>query len=201
MSATSERRFSFDASARMTPANVVTVARLLASPVLFVLILGGGASYLAFVLGFLIAATDSVDGYLARRWGVTRSGAFLDPLADKVLVLGSLYSLVWIDAFGALGTVGVVLITVREFGISAYRSYWARRGVAIPARRSAKAKTFVQELAIGLALLPPLERTPIVATSVLWVAVAFTLYSGGRYVADGRRAFSLTGDKPTGEPS
>ena len=82
------RTIPYDASARLTPANAVTIARLAVSPILIVLILADGPSFSALLLGFLIAITDGFDGWLARRYGATRSGAFLDPLADKVLVLG-----------------------------------------------------------------------------------------------------------------
>jgi CDP-diacylglycerol--glycerol-3-phosphate 3-phosphatidyltransferase len=182
---------TYDASARLTPANAITVARLVCSPVLFALVLAGGPSYGAFALGFVIAATDGVDGYLARRMGATRSGAFLDPLADKVLVLGTMASLVQV---GVLPWLPVALVAVRELGISVYRSYWARRGLAIPARRGAKVKTVVQEAAVGLALLPYFgHERPDVAVAVLWVAVALTLWTGAQYVWDGRTAMSTTG--------
>ena len=80
----------FNASARLTPANALTLARILLAPVLFVLIFAAedtrGASWPVFTLGVLLALTDHYDGQLARRHGTTRSGAFLDPLADKVVV-------------------------------------------------------------------------------------------------------------------
>jgi len=182
---------TYDASARLTPANVITVARLLLSPVLFALVLVDGPSYGALLLGFVIAATDGVDGYLARRMGATRSGAFLDPLADKVLVLGTLVSLVQV---GVVPWLPVALIAMREVGISVYRSYWARRSLAIPARKGAKVKTVVQEVAAGLALMPIIgDERPVVAVVVLWVAVALTLWTGMWYVLDGRKAMSPTG--------
>lgn len=183
----------FDASARLTPANAITVGRLVLSPVLFVLILLRGPSYLAFATGFAVAATDGLDGYLARRYGATRSGAFLDPLADKVLVLGSLMVLVEV---GVVSWVPVALIALREVGISAYRSFWARRGMALPARRSAKVKTVVQEVAVGLALLPPfgVDR-PGLTAAVLWVATGLTIATGIQYVTDGQAALSHTGGR------
>ena len=61
---------TYDASARLTPANVITVGRLLSSPVLFAMVLSGGPSYGALALGTLIAVTDGLDGYLARRQGI-----------------------------------------------------------------------------------------------------------------------------------
>ncbi len=82
-----------------------------------------------FVLWTALACTDGVDGWIARRHGTTRSGAFLDPLADKVLVLGALYSLASIGRFAWLP---VVIIAVREVAISLYRVYWGRRGLAVP---------------------------------------------------------------------
>ncbi len=184
---------TYDASARLTPANAITVARLVTSPVLFAVVLSTGPSYGAFLLGTLIAATDGLDGYLARRMGTTRSGAFLDPLADKVLVLGTMAALVHV---GVLPWLPLVLVAVRELGISVYRSYWARRSLAIPARRVAKLKTVVQEVALGLALLPFIgQDRPMVALVVLWVAVGLTLWTGGQYVVDGRKAMSSTGSK------
>ena len=85
---------SHDPNALATWANAVTVARLLVSPVLFALITGGEGSWAALALWFVLCASDGIDGYLARRHGSTRSGAFLDPLADKVLVLGAMFTLV-----------------------------------------------------------------------------------------------------------
>ena len=75
------------------PANAVTIARLLAAPVFVVMIVVWGATWFNFAVGFIVAASDGLDGYIARRQGTTRSGAFLDPLADKALVLGALVTL------------------------------------------------------------------------------------------------------------
>ena len=85
---------SFGPSALMTPANVITVVRLLLAPVAFVMIIRQESSWPLFALWLVITTTDSLDGYLARKQGTTRSGAFLDPLADKVLALGGLWAMV-----------------------------------------------------------------------------------------------------------
>lgn len=87
------RQFTFGPSALMTPANGITLARLLATPVVVVMVAMRGAGWLPFAVAFTIGATDGVDGWLARRQGTTRSGAFLDPLADKVVVLSLLFVL------------------------------------------------------------------------------------------------------------
>ena len=75
--------FTFGPSALVTPANAVTVARLLAAPVYVVMLVVWGASWINVVVGIILAGSDGLDGYMARRHGTTRSGAFLDPLADK----------------------------------------------------------------------------------------------------------------------
>ena len=85
--------YTFGPSALATPANAVTVARLLAAPVYVLMLVAWGASWVNVVVGFLLAASDGLDGYIARRHGTTRSGAFLDPLADKAVVLGALITL------------------------------------------------------------------------------------------------------------
>lgn len=183
---------TYGPSALATPANAVTVLRLLVSPLLFVWITETGASWGTFALWTVLAGTDGVDGWIARRHGTTRSGAFLDPLADKVLVLGALFALVSIDRFGWLP---VALITVREVAISLERVYFGRRGLAVPARQTAKAKTFLQAIAIGLALAPPLVDHLWLADAVLWASVAMALISAAQYAADGARAATTGGHR------
>jgi CDP-diacylglycerol---glycerol-3-phosphate 3-phosphatidyltransferase len=175
----------FGPSALVTPANGVTVARLLATPVVLVLVLRYGTSWVTVAAWFALSCTDGVDGWLARRHGTTRSGAFLDPLADKVLVLGAMFALV---VNGRFWWVPVAIITLREFGISLYRSWVGRQGVSVPARPLGKAKTVVQDLAVGAALLPVIgDHTPGIAVALLYLAVILTVASGAQYILDGRR--------------
>ena len=174
----------FGPSALATPANAITVARVLVTPALLAIILDGGASWPALVFWTLLCLTDWVDGYLARRQGVTRSGAFLDPLADKVLVLGALFALV---AKGVFWWLPVALITVREVAISVYRMWVGRQGVSVPARWWAKVKTVVQQFAVAFALFPVADDVPAVATVLLWAGVALALFTGAQYLLDGRR--------------
>jgi CDP-diacylglycerol---glycerol-3-phosphate 3-phosphatidyltransferase len=183
----------YGASALATPANAITVARMALAIPFLAFVANGGASYWAVLAWFVLTASDGIDGYLARRHGTTRSGAFLDPLADKVLVLGAGWSLV---LSGTFWWVPVALITVREVGISGFRSWYAHRGIAVPARRSAKVKTVVQELAIAFALLPPIaDSAEWVHVFALWAAVVLTIGTGISYVTDGARSFSSTGDR------
>lgn len=183
-----------------TPANLITLARIAASPVFFWLILrardDGGASWAAVAVAVAFAASDAWDGRLARNTGtVTRQGAFLDPLADKVVVLGSMASLA---AVGRVSWISVALIGAREVAMSGYRVYCARRGVSVPARRSAKWKVVLQGLAVIMTLLPPLVAgdSPARAAVVLaawWLAVAATLVTGLLYLLDGHRAARRSG--------
>jgi CDP-diacylglycerol---glycerol-3-phosphate 3-phosphatidyltransferase len=177
--------FAFGPSALATPANAVTVARLLAAPVYVLMLVAWGASWVNVVVGFFLAASDGLDGYMARRHGTTRSGAFLDPLADKAVVLGALITLA---AQGHLPWLPVALITVREVGMQGYRSWVGRRGVSIPARNSAKLKTLVQDFAVGVCIIPPLAHQHGLQVAVIWLACALTLFTGAEYLLDGRRA-------------
>ena len=115
-----------DPSAVKTWANLVTVARVLIAPFMFVLIPDEpGGSWVAFALWFVLCSSDGIDGYLARRHGTTTVGAFLDPLADKVLVLGAMFFLVSSDVFWI---VPVVIIAARELAISLYRTFVGAQG-------------------------------------------------------------------------
>lgn len=188
---------TFGPSALLTPANGITAVRLVATPVFVVLILLQGASWAAFSVGGVIALSDGLDGWLARKQGATRSGAFLDPLADKAVVVGALFALV---AEGIVWWLPVALIAVREVAMSVYRAVVARRGVSIPARSSAKVKTVLQDLAIGVCLLPPLAGEAWLHSTAIWVAAAVTVVTGVQYYLDGRRA-AAAGAAPGAGPA
>ena len=138
------RRYGDEAIA--TPANIVTIARLVLAVPTLLLIVDQGSSWLTVSLWFVLTTTDGLDGWLARRDGTTRSGAFLDPLADKFLVLGGFFAL---GITGDFSWAAVLIVTVREVGVSMYRSYAARHGMSLPARRLGKWKAFVQFVAVG----------------------------------------------------
>lgn len=176
---------TFGPSALNTPANVITVARLLATPVLVGMIIVHGPGWAPFCLALAIGLTDGVDGWLARRQGTTRSGAFLDPLADKAAVVGALCALA---IKGEVAWLPVAIIAAREVWMSIYRIAMGRRGISIPARPSAKVKTLVQGIAILLCLAPSVAPHHGVIDVAVWVAVAFTVVTGVQYLLDGRRA-------------
>jgi CDP-diacylglycerol--glycerol-3-phosphate 3-phosphatidyltransferase len=190
---------TFGPSAVLTPANAITLVRLLLAPLLFWAIITQGSGWLLFLGWIAITASDSLDGWLARRQGTTRSGAFLDPLADKVLALGGLWAVViaqWTtDGANAPEVSGwfvpVLLITVREAVISGFRSFWARRGLAVQASNVAKAKTFLQFSSVSLVVWPWTNPYPWMATTCLWLAVAVAWISAAQYIHAGSRATSM----------
>ena len=180
----------------VSPANLVSLSRLLLSPLLFWTVLeadgNSGTSWLAVFLGFVLAASDILDGHLARiRGTVSKWGAFIDPLADKVVVIGTALCLVEVERFHLLP---VVLLALREIFITLYRLIVARKGLSIPARKSAKWKTTIQGIALMIAVMPWLENSQWFVDFGLWVAVAFTVVTGIQYLMDGILATSTTGE-------
>lgn len=171
-------------------ANALTVGRLILAPVLAWLILQESAPWPTFFLAMVLGASDFFDGRLARNATPTRVGAFVDPLADKAVILLAGFALVDLGRFPLWPW---IVIAIREIGIQLYRSYWARRDFSIPARPSGKYKVFVQGLVIAAALLPWLDDTPWVADALLWLALAFTVVSGAQYLLDGRQALRTSG--------
>ncbi len=167
-------------------ANLITTTRLLLSPVMFwVIPAHPRGAWIAFGLWFVLCLSDGIDGYIARRRGPTTAGAFLDPLADKVLILGAMFTLV---STGVFWVVPVIAIAVRELVISVYRVIVSGKGISVPASKLAKYKTVCQQLAVGFALLPwtALDAT-LLWNSLLWAAVALAWVSGAQYLYHARQ--------------
>jgi CDP-diacylglycerol--glycerol-3-phosphate 3-phosphatidyltransferase len=165
-------------------ANGLTLARVLLVPVFVVLFAAHGAHSAgwrvwAFVVFAVATITDLIDGDLARSRGlITDVGKIADPIADKALTGAALIALA---AAGDLAPAVTAVILVRELGITGLRFFVIRHGV-IPASRGGKAKTFVQNIAIGLYVLP---LTGWAATARWWLmaaAVVITLVTGADYV-------------------
>lgn len=176
-------------------ANAITTTRLLLSPVMFWLIPNHPrGAWIAFGFWFVLCFSDGVDGYVARRRGPTASGAFLDPLADKVLVLGAMFTLV---STGVFWVVPVIIIAARELIISVYRVIVSGKGISVPASRLAKYKTLAQQLSVGFALMP---WTALDATwlwkGLLWAAVTLALISAGQYLHHARNPSGIATASP-----
>lgn len=188
------RRLRFGQGAIATPANAITMTRLVLAVPVLVLIYRQGSNWLTVTGWFLLSVTDGLDGWVARRDGTTRSGAFLDPLADKFLVLGGFAVLAWRHE---LSWIAFWIVAVREVGISVFRSIALRRGASLPARHLGKAKTFFQLSAVGIVLLPWTADILWLHAAFLWTAVALTVISGVDIVMHARPAGAVV-DDPTG---
>lgn len=187
MSATDQAK-TYGTSALATPANAITVSRLLLTPLFIWLVLRQGATWPTAAVGAVVAFSDGLDGIVARRQGTTSSGAFLDPLIDKVVVLACMVTLAVHPIDGrTMPWLPIAIIALREFGMMAWRSHVAQRGVSIPARPNAKLKTMLQDLAIALVVFPPSVHLAWLQATVLWAAVGMTLLTGVEYYLDGRR--------------
>ena len=178
-----------------SPANLLGIARILATPVVIALILiaGPGMGIAAFVLFCLAAFTDFLDGWVARARGeVSPLGVFMDLTADKVLVGGVLIAMVEVDL---LPTWIVATILVRELVIAGVRQMAASENVVIPARALGKAKTLTTLVGMAILLLAydaatggPLATTGIGLTAQIvggWVmvfATVLTVVSGWDYL-------------------
>jgi CDP-diacylglycerol---glycerol-3-phosphate 3-phosphatidyltransferase len=165
-------------------ANLLTLLRIALVPALAALLLTEGrtARWWAFGVFLFAALTDSVDGWVARRSGVTRWGQLADPAADKALIITALAALA---VNGELPWLALVVIAAREIWVSLQRWRFARRGRVMPASTLGKAKTASQTMAVMLYLLPGIPREIRVAGLV--IAVALTLYSGAEYALRGER--------------
>lgn len=179
-------------------ANALTLLRLLLVPVFVLLLVADGGHSAGWrvwaCFAFVVATvTDFVDGDIARSRGlVTNVGKIADPIADKALTGAALVGL---SALGDLPWWVTLVILVREVGVTLLRFIVIRHGV-IPASRGGKAKTLVQNLAIGLYVLP---LTGWAASTRFWlmgVAIVVTIVTGGDYVA---RAFRLRRTSPRAE--
>ena len=169
-------------------ANVITVVRILLTPVFFWMLLAdagemGALRWIAAVTFVVVIATDALDGYLARsRRLVSNVGIILDPIADKALTGAALIGL---SILGELWWWVTIVILVREIGITVFRFSVLRRRV-IPASRGGKAKTMAQAIAISLFLFP---FVLLLGEWMLWVnwiamaiALALTVLSGLDYI-------------------
>jgi CDP-diacylglycerol---glycerol-3-phosphate 3-phosphatidyltransferase len=168
--------------------NVLTMLRILAVPVLVVALLDEtpDGDVIAAIVFALAALTDGLDGYIARRRKqVTTFGKLMDPLADKLLVIAALISLVSLDRLAAWAA---MVIIAREIAVTGLRGLAAERGVVIAASRLGKLKTLLQIGAI-FALIA-FDPTPVWADVLLYVAVAVTVISGVDYFLGLRRRFS-----------
>ena len=165
-------------------ANALTVFRLVLVPVFALALVRHGGHHdfwrvVAWVVFAIACVTDTIDGDLARKRGlVTEFGKLADPIADKALVGAALICL---SSLGDLPWWVTVVILVREVGVTVLRFWVIRHGV-IPASRGGKVKTLLQNIAIGLFVLPRWNVVHDIAWVVMVAAVVVALVTGVDYV-------------------
>jgi CDP-diacylglycerol---glycerol-3-phosphate 3-phosphatidyltransferase len=159
--------------------NVLTVARIIAVPVIVVALLGEtpNGDVVAAIVFALAALTDGLDGYLARsRDAITTFGKLMDPIADKLLIVAALISLV---SLGRLAGWVAMVIIAREFAVTALRAVAVEQGVVISASWLGKAKTILQVAAVFALII--WEPAPLAVDLLVYAAVALTVISGADY--------------------
>lgn len=175
-------------SANLNLPNALTTLRLILIPAILLTFDAGFTDhqFVAPALFILASITDSLDGRIARRYAkVTTLGKFLDPLADKMLILAVLALLV---QDGLLPAWVVVLVVGRELLITGLRAVGATQGLIIVATPFGKTKTVSQMLAVGMLMLErPYPSITGVATVMVGAAVVFTVFSGLDYLWRYRR--------------
>jgi CDP-diacylglycerol--glycerol-3-phosphate 3-phosphatidyltransferase len=173
---------------RWTLPNIITVGRIVACPVVFLLVMSPGSALrlLGFVLFVAAALSDLWDGYLARKHGwITDMGKLLDPLADKLLLVATVVPIYLISQrAGPIGDVPwvgplplwiVAVLFGRELLVTLLRQVANRKGVVIAAGTSGKRKALVQNLfAGGVLLWFPLEQ---MAVDRGWDAAAWSIWA------------------------
>ncbi len=166
--------------------NILASLRIAMAPMMFWLLIDRGnpifngidpswLDYFSALIFVLASVTDFFDGFIARSWGqITKLGGILDPLADKLLLLGAFLGLMVI---GRANPWAIFIILSREFFITGLRVVMASEGKSVHASFAGKLKTVLQMIAIGFLMM----NWPY-ADLLLWVAVAITLYSAFDYI-------------------
>lgn len=159
-------------------ANKLTMLRVILIPVYLVVwyLNMETSAYWALAVFVVASVTDFLDGYVARHYNqVTTFGKFMDPLADKILVITAM---IWFACVGMLPVWALVIVVTREFAVSGLRLVAVDNGRVIAAAWSGKVKTFSTMVCLCLMHLPIPE---ILVQVCVWVIVLTTVYSGIEY--------------------
>jgi len=188
--------------------NLITVSRLVLAVILFVLIDMNGYWITAAILFVFAAATDALDGYIARKYEmVTALGRILDPFVDKIIVCGAFIFLLdkrinfedGGQAWSGVNAWMVIIVVGREMFVTSLRGYLEKQGRDFSASMSGKLKMVIQCMAVtgSLLSLSPLIAGPTfnaLRDFVLWGAVAITVWSGVVYIYRAREMLRVEPD-------
>jgi CDP-diacylglycerol--glycerol-3-phosphate 3-phosphatidyltransferase len=177
-----------------TTANKITIFRVLMIPV-FLVLAYTGHRYWALAVFVLASLSDMLDGYIARHYNqVTNFGKFMDPLADKVLVMAAMCY--FVEA-GRMPGWALAVVLLREFGVSGLRLLAVERGRVIAAAKSGKIKTAATMVCLCLMLFfpapQPWDSAPdFIAHISTAVILLTTVYSGAEYFYKNRDVFKVS---------
>jgi CDP-diacylglycerol--glycerol-3-phosphate 3-phosphatidyltransferase len=194
----------------LNPPNAITLTRIALIPVFlwFTYYESRTDSFIAALVYAGTSATDFLDGWVARRMNrVTVIGKFLDPLADKLIVMAALVMLVHL---GRIGAWVVIVVMAREFIVTGLRTIAISEGLVIPAGQEGKVKTALQLAGISFLLLHytyPIDAwffsfdldANRVGTWLIYLSLVFSVLSAGFYFRDFARAVYRQGDRPAAE--
>ena len=171
----------------MTTANKLTILRVALIPVFLLVLYAGfkGSGYAALLIFIIACLTDFADGYIARRYHqITNFGKFMDPLADKMLVMAAMCYFV---ECGQMPGWALALVLLREFAVSGMRLVAAERGRVIAAAWSGKIKTASTMVGLCVMMLfPTVNLVNIICSAVILLT---TVYSGVEYFWVNRDVF------------
>lgn len=174
---------------QMNLPNKLTLLRICMIPVfLLVLFLAPEPMnrYIAVLIFIVASLTDMLDGKIARKYHlVTNFGKFMDPLADKLLVMSALVSMVALEDLAAWV---VIVILAREFAITGFRTLAMEANIVMAASWWGKVKTTTQMIMIPVVLLQlPFGFMPVVEKLLVALAVFFTIFSGVDYMVKNKQ--------------
>lgn len=194
--------------------NILSLIRIIIVPIFLVFIFVDFCAfnlYIAFALFVIGAVTDFLDGYIARKYNlVTNIGKFLDPIADKILMLSGLISLIYVQfrfgiypiEFAYVTLISVFIILARDYIVDAVRQIASTQGKVIPADKFGKIKTIIQDIALPLLILyfalilnsglangGFVYYFGIFAYSLYLLGLVFTILSGINYVIKNKAIF------------
>lgn len=174
---------------QMNLPNKLTMLRVILIPVFLLVLFLVPAPlnrYIAVAIFIVASLTDFLDGYLARKWNlVSNFGKFMDPLADKLLVMAALVSMVQL---GDLASWVVIIILAREFAITGFRTLAMEAKIVMAASWWGKVKTTVQMIMIIVVLLNlPFPGISMIEMLLVGLAVFFTILSGVDYIVKNKQ--------------
>jgi cardiolipin synthase len=182
------RQFAMSSSLLNLP-NFLTLSRIVAIPLIAICLLAGSdvLRWVAFAAFVLASLTDFLDGYLARLWNQqTPLGRMLDPVADKLLVISTLFLLCALGTIAGWHVLAALIIVIREIFVSGLREFMAGKDIVLHVTSLAKWKTTFQLIALSCLLVGPVSPllpslTSLLGLGFLYVVALMTVITGAQY--------------------